>query len=123
MLVFLTMLSYIMKIIEVIVILAMVLIGMDLFVSLWREPHILRGRAAAKSKASVREMLRKEQLRREKEASAYEGFFEESFVAGFDPVGALRYRGAKVLTKEAREYYRQMNDLYDAPIFKNTKDL
>jgi len=123
MLVFLTMLSFIMKIIEAIVILAMVLIGMDLFVSLWREPHILRGRAAAKSKASVREMLRKEQLRREKEASAYEGFFEESFVAGFDPVGALRYRGAKVLTKEAREYYRQMNDLYDAPIFKNTKDL
>jgi hypothetical protein len=112
-----------MHVIESIVVIAMIFVGADLIMSLFRDPRVLRNRAAAKKKQAVRDMMRKENVRREKEASAYKGFFEESFIPGFDSNGAFRYRGVRVNTKEALEYYREMNELIDAPIFENTKDL
>lgn len=80
-------------------------------------------RKAFETKTSVREMLEKERLRRQKEDEAYEGFFEHRYIPGFDANGSLIYRGELVPTEKAIEYYRVMDELCDTIIFENTEEL
>lgn len=65
----------------------------------------------------------KDALRREKEQAAHEDFFEETYVHGFDPSGALRTQIVLTPTDEALKYYKQMDELADAEIFNQTEDL
>jgi hypothetical protein len=67
-----------------------------------RESKILRDKEKAKAK-----------LRQEKEAAAWEGFFEESFVRGFDSTGAIISRGVRVETEAATAYRKMMDRLAD----------
>jgi len=122
MIIFLSILAIFMVILEILAVSLVILIALDLLISYYKDVRS-RSSKASKVKDSVTAMMQKEQLRREKEASAYEGFFEESYVLGFDSVGALRYRGQGVLTEEALAYYREMDELIDAPIFENTEEL
>lgn len=83
---------------------------------------------AVKTKESILETLAKENIRREKERVAHEGFFEESYVRGFDANGAILHRGVKVPTEKALEYYELMDRLettrrLDTERFKQTEDL
>lgn len=121
---FLNILRVLLMGIEVVAVSTIVLIGVD-----YLAYHVNKGRQsetkthAAKTKESVKEMMRKERLRREKEESAHEGFFEEFCVRGFDTNGAIYTRIVKVPTETAREYYKQMDELTDAEIFLNTEEL
>lgn len=78
----------------------------------------------AKNKADEKEMLRKEALRREKELSAHKSFFEEErYVPGFNREGSLIYRGHKVPTNRALDYYQRMDKLADTQVFDNIEVL
>ncbi len=56
------------------------------------------------------------EIRKTKEAAAYEGFYEE-----FSPPGLPKCT-FQVITPEAEEYYREMDKLVDEQIFLNTEE-
>jgi hypothetical protein len=131
--VLLTIMLFCAKFALVISLLGLVLIGIDLA---WHERkgyknevkrETERENHAADTKNHVTDMLRKEKIRREKEAAAHEGFFEESYVRGFHPDGSLWHRPQQVPTHRALEYYRIMEELEttqaDLRIFENTEEL
>lgn len=123
MIAFLTILSVVVKVVESVVVLAVIFIGADLIISLCKNPRILRNRKAAKQKEAVQEMLRKEGYRRRKEETANKGFFEESFIPGFNSDGELRYRGVnRVPTEETLTYHREMDELINVSNNKNTRN-
>lgn len=79
---------------------------------------------AAKTRDSIQNHLKKEQLRRDKEKAAHEGFFEESSVSTFDASGAVSHHLVMIPTQKAIDYYKQMNQLAaDTAIFDNTEEL
>ena len=82
-----------------------------------------RREKAVRAKGSVTEMLHKEKLRREKEAAAHEGLFEDRYMHFFDTNGALITRIVRVPTEEGLEYYKTMDELAAFQIFDNTEDL
>lgn len=110
-------------ILEVGFIAAMAILMIDQVIFLSRTGNRSRREKAAKRKSSLTKMMRKEELRRLKEAEAHKGFFEESYVRAFAPDGASITRLVRVPTKEAMAYYKAMDDLTDAPIFDNTEEL
>jgi hypothetical protein len=145
---FLKALICVLKAVEVLAVTLMIAIGIDLGVYMYKESHPAKSRRFIKASAwvvaqSIRVLSwctieakgrhsaskkRKEQLRviAEKEASAHEGFFEESYVRGFDSNGSMLYRGCQVLTDEGRAFHKAMNDIdlaVDGKIFENTKEL
>lgn len=62
----------------------------------------------------------KAQLRKQKEASAEGGFFEEPFVRGFDTTGQLQYRGEhRFPTPETAVLVKKMDDVLADQIFEN----
>lgn len=107
------------------------ILAKDMYHGSEREKKVLQARAeasekrqkAARTKDSVKEMLRKEQVRREKEAAAHEGLFEDRYMHFFDTNGALITRIVRVPTEEGLEYYKTMDELADFQIFDNTEDL
>lgn len=127
--VFLAILSLAAMIVECIVVAIIVLLIIDfLFFNRREAQNEVRQTQGAKTKQSVQDMLHKENLRRQKEAAAHEGFFEESYVRGFDPTGALYPRVVKIPTEKALEYYREMDqltgiDAANIDIFRNTEEL
>jgi hypothetical protein len=129
MLMFLTLLSLVAMIVEFIIVAAVILLVIDaIFFGRKESRKEDRRTPGAKTKQSVTDMLCKEQLRREKEAAAHEGFFEESYVRGFDPTGALYPRVVKIPTEKALEYYREMDQLTgiaeaNNDIFRNIEEL
>jgi hypothetical protein len=127
MILFLTILHHLCIIIEFVVVVTLtglvVVLSYDMLTGYRIESKTQKKDTAAKAKANVRDMMAKENLRRQKEAEAHEGFFEESYVSGFDSNGALYTRMVCVPTEEAMAYYRQMTRLADEVIFDNTKDL
>jgi hypothetical protein len=82
-----------------------------------------RREKAVRTKDSVKEMLRKEQLRREKEAAAHEGLFQDHYIYSFDTNGAVISRIVRIPTEEGLAYYKTMDELADFQIFDNTEDL
>lgn len=139
----LNILLYVLKTIEVVAVLAIILIGIDLAVYLARDGKPAHKKTGAiknklkvlsyKTKTSVDRLLAspkkfkkeraKAKLRKAKEREAYESFFEESYVRGFDSNGTLFYRGMPAPTEKARVYYRMMDKLADQIIFDNTEVL
>jgi hypothetical protein len=109
----LTMFALFVKVVEVIVIVAVILLALDLALYAHSEPRVTKQATAVKNKNSVRKMMEQERIRREKFDLAHEGFFEESYVRGFDSTGALIARGVKVPTERALEYYQTMDQLAD----------
>ena len=66
----------------------------------------------------------KAETRRAKEETATGGFFEESYVNGFDTTGALIYRGEhRYPTPETAELVKAMDDRAADEIFNNTEEL
>ncbi len=106
----LTILLTVLKIAEVLLVTALVLIGIDLGIYYYKGSKEEANRQKQKEAA-------KAQLRREKEESAHEGFFEDRFVRGFDSTGALINRGYRVPTQHAWDYYNTMEQLAETQTF------
>jgi hypothetical protein len=68
----------------------------------------------------------KAKIRRAKEAEAAEGFFEESFVRGFDSNGSIINRGVRIETEMATAYREMMDKIVDdhnINLFETTREL
>jgi hypothetical protein len=144
---YLNVLIFCLKSVEVFVVLLILVIAVDLGIAEFKnndrtkktgEPKMLKiqnliraivlllnGLKARSIKAWDRDQdcKAKHRLRTEKEKSAHDGFFEDSYVRGFDATGAIIHRGVKVPTEKALEYYRKMDELADTQIFDNTEVL
>lgn len=123
MIAFLNVLIFVLETVEVIAILALIMIGIDLAIS---ETRVHRSNTTPHKTEKARHRaseVAKRKLREQKERTAHEGFFEESYVRGFDVSGALFHRGVQVPTAKALEYYRKMDELADTQIFLNTEEL
>lgn len=127
MILFLTALHYFFLVVEIIVVTLVVTLVTILFYDLWiasrREDKAQRRDHAAKAKEHAREMMRKEKIRREKEQAAHEGFFEESYIPGFDPNGSIYHRPKIVPTAKALAYYKQMEELENTQQFDVVEEI
>lgn len=143
----LNILLFVLKSVEVLAVITILLIGIDLAFYMYKDSHptprakrrfflhtaagIVAGtiRMITEIKLYIDERsVRKEQIRviRAKEAEAHEGFFEDSYVVGFDSNGTMLYRGCQVLSEKGVSFNQAMDDidkLMDARIFDNTKEV
>lgn len=127
MLLVLTYIQYQFMIIEVFavttVILSSIVLSYDLLMENKKENKADKRERAAQSKQHVRDLLRKEALRRQKEAEAHEGFFEESYIRGFDSDGSLYHLPKVIPTAKALEYYQEMDRLENTQQFNVVEEL
>lgn len=112
---------------EVICVLTMIAIVLVLSYDTWlgwrTEDKIQKRETAARSKEHSREMMRKEAIRRDKEKAANEGFFEESYITGFDANGSIYHRPRVVPTHKAMAYYREMEELTNTQQFNIVEEI
>lgn len=108
----------ILEIVEIVAVTTIGLIAVD--IAFFYYKGVVDGENKAIRKA---EHQAKHRLRTEKEAAAHEGFFEESYVRGFDASGAVITRGVRVPTAKALEYFKKMDQLADEKIFLNTEEI
>lgn len=105
----------------IIAVLAILVIGADLayytFDGWNREDRRIKNRANAQRRMAEMKKRAQDELRVRKEAEAAAGFFETKYFRGFDSNGSMYYRGHKVPTMAALEYYRKMDELADTQLF------
>ena len=104
----------------VIVVIAVAALVVDMSYSMWQGS---KREHAAQAKEHMQEMMRKEALRRKKEAEAHEGFFEESYIRGFAPDGSLYHLPKVVPTARALDYYKQMDELENTQQFNIVEEI
>lgn len=95
-----------------------------------RVKEAAKNRETAKLQEDINKLKKISQarIREEKEAAAAHdellwGLYPESFASGFDSKGNLLYRGYTIDPKNVFDSYRKLDELADAQIYENTKEL
>lgn len=114
-------------VLEVVAVTAMIagilILGYDMWTGYRTEDQAQKREEAARAKEHLREMMRKERIRRQKAKAAHEGFFEESYIRGFDANGSLYHLPKIVPTARALEYYKQMDELENTQQFNVVEEI
>lgn len=138
----LTALLWFLKGILVLAVLAILVLGVDLAYYEYkgwkredRRQKVLEVKETSSDTPNVDRLIRNAKAQKlyhdnSKEA-AWEGFFETTYIRGFENNGALRNYGAQVPTRKAFRFFQQMDELAasvvpnykDAAIFDKTEDL
>lgn len=112
--------------VEILAVLTLIAIGIDMLLGLFAGAIVERFQVLNRYKSKGRHRITeadKAAYREDQEKSAYEGFFEESYVAGIDQNGTEVWYQVMVPTQKALDFYREMDLLRDQQIFQNTEDL
>jgi hypothetical protein len=115
------------KVLEFLCVMAILIIGVDLawytFDGWHQKTTRVKAEEAAKSKVQELKKRAQARLRNQKEAEAWDGFFKDGYVFGFDINGEFLYRGEhRFPTEKAEEYSREMDKRAADQIFENTED-
>lgn len=138
----LTVLLWFLKGILVLCILALFAIGVDLTYYEYkgwktedRRQAILERKETSSDTPNVDRLIRnakgQQRYRDNSEELAWEGFFETTYIRGFENNGALRNYGVQVPTRKAFRFFQQMDELAasvvpgykDEAIFDKTEEL
>lgn len=111
----------VLKVIEVVAVTTILAIAIDFL--FFDDKRCRNVKVEDQYKAQREAEKNKLRLIKELEAAATQSFFENGYVRGFDPNGSLIYRGARIPTQQAWEYYKLVDEFADSKIFEHTEVL